>query len=94
MEVRSLGKERSGHEPRRSGRERAQALGEDWPIWWRGVSLRSKMLPLVLILAYGGALRLLGGLRGDHINLGMAMLAFAYGGRLAAPIGNFLFPVS
>jgi membrane-associated phospholipid phosphatase len=66
---------------------------KEWPTWWRSLTPARKFLPLVLILAYWGALVSLGGLRGDHLNLGITMLALAYAGRIAEPLGRFLFPV-
>jgi inositol phosphorylceramide synthase catalytic subunit len=78
----------------------------DWPIWWREQSAWRRWLPAGLIALYWATLWLLGktlpaagpgadlaGLRTDHINLGVAILALAYAGRLADPLLKFIMPV-
>src|SRR5581483_3502816 len=66
---------------------------QDWPVWWSSLGWKRRYIPFALILLYWASLSALHGLRGDHINLGLAMLAVSYLGRPFVPVARFLFPV-
>jgi hypothetical protein len=66
----------------------------DWGRWWRGLPGIRRIAPLAGVMAFWLAHALLGGFRGDHALLGLAVLAFAYGGPRFAPWFRLLLPLA
>lgn len=69
---------------------KARFLG--WPEWWADLSTFEKIFPAASILAYWLLLLAIGGFRGDHVGIGLAILALSYGGRSARGALIFLLP--
>lgn len=65
----------------------------DWPIWWKSQNAFSRYFPAAFFLAYWTALYFLGGLRPDHINVGVIVLILSYGGRDIRTLRGFLLPL-
>lgn len=66
---------------------------DSWPSWWKALPLWRKLLPALSALTLWGGLALLGGLRQDHWNIGIAILLLGYGGKHANTILKFLLPL-
>ncbi len=66
----------------------------DWCAWWHGLSGLRRVAPLAGVAIYWAAHGWLGGLRGDHVLLGLAVWAFAYAGPRAAPWFRVLLPLA
>lgn len=69
-------------------------LRRDWLHAWRIASPARRIAPVAGVLAFWAAHAGLGGFRGDHITLGLAVLAVAYAGPLAAPWFRLLLPLA
>lgn len=67
---------------------------KDWAEWWRGLTRLRRAAPLAGVIAFWVMHAVLGGFRGDHGLLGLAVLAFAYGGPRAAPWFRLLLPLA
>jgi hypothetical protein len=67
---------------------------EGWRQWWRTASRARRFGPVGGVLAFWLAHAWLGGFRGDHVALGLAVLAFAYGGPRLAPWFRLLLPLA
>lgn len=65
---------------------------QSWVHWWSQQSRLLKILPISSVAAYWSALWLVGGLRMDHVNIGLATLALSYLGRPAWSFLIFIFP--
>jgi inositol phosphorylceramide synthase catalytic subunit len=65
----------------------------DWPVWWREQSATSRYFPAAFFIVYWAALYALGGLRSDHINIGVIVMALSYGGRDLRTLRAFLMPL-
>ncbi len=70
----------------------SRAWLSDWPVWWSELSYSQRLLPIGLIFSYWLALKTLGGFRGDHLTLGLAVLVLCYGGRAARSALAFAMP--
>ena len=80
----------------RTARAFLRFLGSEkqyWPVWWKGLSPRRKLLPIVLMVLYFAALYAVHGLRDDHFYTALLILALAYGGRAAGTFLRLLLPV-
>jgi hypothetical protein len=65
-----------------------------WRAWWRASGAARRFGPLGAVIAFWAAHGGLGGLRGDHGLLGLAVLAFAYAGPRADPWFRLLLPLA
>ena len=65
-----------------------------WGGWWRPLSVFRRCAPLAGVLLFWAGHALLDGFRGDHVLLGLAVLAFAYAGPRAAPWFRLLLPLA
>ena len=65
----------------------------DWPLWWSGLSPFRKFGPALFVTVYWTILIALHGLKQDHINICLALLALCYGGRILQPLLRFLLPL-
>lgn len=66
---------------------------KDWPVWWSELSRFRKGLPAISALLLWASLLFLGGLRMDHIWMGLGIVALGYGGRSARTALSFLLPL-
>jgi hypothetical protein len=66
----------------------------DWRNWWRALALRRKIGPLVGVLAFWCAHLALGGFRGDHVALGLAVIVVGYSGPRGAPWFRLFLPAA
>jgi inositol phosphorylceramide synthase catalytic subunit len=64
-----------------------------WPTWWASLSTLRKYGPSVFVAVYWASLIALGGLRSDHILIGVLISGLSLGGRTAAVLLRFLLPV-
>ncbi len=71
----------------------AEKWRTEWSSWWRNASLRRKLAPAAVVLAYWLALLALGGFRSDHVAIGGLVLALSYAGPRAKPLFQFLLPI-
>ncbi|MFA6386057.1 MAG: phosphatase PAP2 family protein [Candidatus Paceibacterota bacterium] len=65
-----------------------------WRAWWRAAPRRRRLGPGLGVFAFWVAHLGLGGFRGDHVALGLAVLAVAYAGPRAAPWFRLLLPLA
>lgn len=65
----------------------------DWPVWWSEQTAFSRYFPLGFFLVYWTVLHFLGGLRPDHINVGVIVMVLSYGGRSLRILRGFLLPL-
>lgn len=72
---------------------KSKAYVLDWPIWWKEQSLFAKVAPIGFFIPYWIILYAIGGLRSDHVAVGLLLLALSYGGRWTCIIRNFLLPL-
>jgi len=65
----------------------------DWPKDWSKMSLKSRIAPVLAIIAYWIVLKKLNGFRGDHISVGLAFIAIHWLGPKLKRLYWFLFPI-
>jgi membrane-associated phospholipid phosphatase len=66
---------------------------EGWRLWLDGLTPFRRLGPLALVATYWAGLSLLGGLRGDHVIVGLLILLLSYGGAKAEPVLQLLVPL-
>lgn len=66
----------------------------EWSQWWRGCTPTRRIGPAAGVLTFWAAHGVLGGFRGDHVALGLAVLAFAYAGPRLAAWFRLLLPLA
>lgn len=71
----------------------SSALISEWLAWWNGASLKRKTLPALGTALYWLILYKLGGLRSDHVNIGVVFVFFNYAGPRARPLYQFILPL-
>jgi inositol phosphorylceramide synthase catalytic subunit len=70
------------------------SLRQDWLQGWREMPPARRYAPVAGVLAFWAAHAALGGFRGDHVALGLAVIAVAYAGPLAAAWFRLLLPLA